>query len=188
MLLIPSLLGGLLGALLLGWSGDRNFVVLIPWLVLLSTLLILLRPILVPRGNRWRFSRAPWFWPVAVVVVFVVAVYGGFFGAGIGILMISALSFLELEDMRHVVALKNLLTGSLRGIAVVVLVVEGVVNWSYGVPMALGGLVGGYLGGTLSGRANPTVLRWIVIGIGFIVTAYYFWTLYGSSTLRVGGE
>jgi uncharacterized membrane protein YfcA len=188
LLVIPSLLGGLLGALLLGWSGNRNFVVLIPWLVLASTLLILLRPVLVPRSSRRRFSSAPWFWPVAVVAVFVVAIYGGFFGAGIGILMISALSFLELEDMRHVVALKNLLTGGLRGIAVAVLVVEGVVNWSYGVPMALGGLAGGYLGGALSGRANPTVLRWIVIVIGFVVTAYYFWILYGSPKPHIGGE
>ena len=67
-------------------------------------------------------------WPVAVVVTFVVALYGGYFGAGIGILMISILSLMSLGDIRQVVALKNLLAGCLRGVAVVVLVVEGTVN------------------------------------------------------------
>ena len=190
LLLIPSVLGGLLGALLLNWSGNRNFVVLVPWLVLGATLLILLRPILVRQSNSeyWQPNFAPWVWPVAVVVTFVVVLYGGYFGAGIGILMISTLSLMRLGDIRRVVALKNLLTGCLRGIAVVVLVVEGTVNWGYGLPMLLGGLVGGYLGGLVSHRANRAVVRWIVIGLGFGVAAYYFWRLYGPPVMQIGGE
>jgi len=190
LLLIPSVLGGLLGALLLNWSGNRNFVVLVPWLVLGATLLILLRPILVRQSNSeyWQPNFAPWVWPVAVVVTFIVALYGGYFGAGIGILMISTLSLMRLGDIRRVVALKNLLTGCLRGIAVVVLVVEGTVNWGYGLPMLLGGLVGGYLGGLVSHRANRAVVRWIVIGLGFGVAAYYFWRLYGPPVMQIGGE
>ena len=149
LLLIPSLLGGLLGgllgALLLSWSGDRNFVVLVPWLMLIATLLILLQPVLVRQSNsdHRQPNFAPWLWPVAVVTTFVVALYGGYFGAGIGILMISALSLMGMGDMRRVVALKNLLAGRLRSVAVVVLIIEGTVNWGYGVPMVLGGLVGG---------------------------------------------
>jgi len=190
LLLIPSVLGGLLGALLLNWSGNRNFVVLVPWLVLGATLLVLLRPILVRQSNSARLQPnfAPWLWPVAMVVTFVVALYGGYFGAGIGILMISTLSFMGLGDIRRVVALKNLLTGCLRGVAVAVLIVEGTVNWGYGLPMALGGLVGGYVGGLVSHRANRAVVRWIVIGIGFGVAAYYFWRLYGMPVMQVGGE
>jgi uncharacterized protein len=190
LLLIPSVLGGLLGALLLNWSGNRNFVVLVPWLVLGATLLVLLRPILVRQSNSDRLQPnfAPWLWPVAMVVTFVVALYGGYFGAGIGILMISTLSFMGLGDIRRVVALKNLLTGCLRGVAVAVLIVEGTVNWGYGLPMALGGLVGGYVGGLVSHRANRAVVRWIVIGIGFGVAAYYFWRLYGMPVMQVGGE
>jgi uncharacterized protein len=132
LLLIPSVLGGLLGALLLSWSDDRNFVVLVPWLVLVATLLILLRPILVSQGSSSGDHRHPQlslvFWAVAMVSVFVVALYGGYFGAGIGILMISALSLMRLGDIRRVVALKNLLTGCLRGVAVVALVAEGLVD------------------------------------------------------------
>jgi uncharacterized membrane protein YfcA len=187
LLLLPSLLGGLLGALLLSRTGARNFVEFVPWLVLFATLVILLRPILTRR--REGDSRQPEFatawWPV---VIFVVALYGGYFGAGIGILMIGALSFISPGDIRHVVALKNLLTGCLRGVAVIVLVIEGNVNWKYGAPMALGGLVGGYLGGLISHRANRVLVRSIVIVIGFGVAAYYFWKLYGPAVMRISGE
>jgi uncharacterized membrane protein YfcA len=121
-LLIPSLLGGLLGALLLSRTGDRNFVEFVPWLVVLATLIILLRPILVRRredDSKQPDFAAAW-WPVVMASIFVVALYGGYFGAGIGILIIGTLSFISPGDIRHVVALKNLLTGCLRGVAVIV--------------------------------------------------------------------
>jgi uncharacterized membrane protein YfcA len=118
----------------------------------------------------------------------VVALYGGYFGAGIGILMISALSLFGIGDVHRVVALKNLLTGCLRGVAVLVLVVEGAINWGYGLPMAFGGLVGGYSAGMVSGRVNRTILRAVVIVVGFGVAAYYFWQLYGPPEFHVGGE
>ena len=70
----------------------------------------------------------------------------------------------------------------------VALVAEGLVDWRYGVPMAIGGLVGGYLGSMVSGRANRAVVRWVVIGIGFGVAAYYFWRIYGLLEMHVGGE
>jgi uncharacterized membrane protein YfcA len=191
LLLVPSLLGGLLGALLLSWSDTRNFVVLVPWLILGGTLTILLRPILIRRSHGTPhqpdgISRA--MWPAAVVITFVVALYGGYFGAGIGILMIGALGLLGLGGIGRVVAVKNLLTGCLRGVAVVVLIIEGAVNWGYGLPMALGGLIGGYLGGRASHRANPNVIRAVVITLGFAVAAYYFWRLYGSPIMHIAGE
>jgi uncharacterized membrane protein YfcA len=131
LLLIPSVLGGLVGALLLVWTGDRNFVFMVPWLVLGGTVLFALEPRLSRRcaGARGHRGFATTLWPLAVGVVFVVALYGGCFGAGIGILMISALSLLGTGDIRRVVPLKSLLTGCLRGVAVAVLIVEGAVNW-----------------------------------------------------------
>jgi uncharacterized membrane protein YfcA len=155
-----------------------------------GTLLILLRPILVRQSNsdRRQPNFAAWLWPVALVATFVVALYGGYFGAGIGILVISTLSFMGIGDIRQVVALKNLLTGCLRGVAVAVLVVEGTVDWGYALPMVLGGLVGGYLGGMVSKQVNQNILRIVVISIGFGVAAYYFWRLYGSTIMHVAGE
>lgn len=190
LLLIPSVLGGLAGALLLKWAGSRSFVAFVPWLVLGATLLILLRPVLVSKrsSESLRPNLGSWSWPVALVAMFFVALYGGYFGAGIGILVIGALGFMGLGDIRRAVAVKNLLTGVMRGVAVLVLILEGTVNWRLGVPMAFGGLIGGYLGGMISHRANRSVVRWIVIGIGFVVAAYYFWRLYGPPDMHVGGE
>ena len=116
------------------------------------------------------------------------AIYGGYFGAGIGILMINALSLFGVGDVGRVVPFKNLLTGFLRSVTVMVLIIEGVVNWSYCVPMVLGGLLGGYVGGMISGRADRRFLRALVIIIGFGVAAYYFWNVYGAAIPRIGGE
>ena len=100
-----------------------------PWLMLVATLLILLRPVLVNQRDIGRRSGfRPLLWPVAIVITLVVAVYGGYFGAGIGILMISTLSLMGMSDIRHVVVLKNLLAGTLQGVAVTVLIVIGAVN------------------------------------------------------------
>src|SRR3982751_205760 len=99
---------------------------------------------------------APAWWLLASVGIFAVAVYGGYFGAGIGILMIGALSLISPGDIRHVVTLKNFLNLCMRGAAILVLIFEGSVNWSYALPMAIGGLVGGYIGGMISHRAHRT--------------------------------
>jgi uncharacterized membrane protein YfcA len=190
LLLVPCVLGGLIGALLLSRTGNRNFVQLVPWLVLIATVIIVLRPILVRRkeGGSVHPDITLALWPVAMTGIFLVALYGGYFGAGIGILVIGALSFISRGDIRHVVALKNFLNLCMRGVAVLVLVLEGNANWNYGAPMALGGLIGGYLGGMISHRANRTVVRSIVITIGFGASAYYFWKLYGPVVMRIGGE
>jgi uncharacterized membrane protein YfcA len=189
LLLVPSALGGLAGALLLVWTGNRNFLFLVPWLVVGGTVLFVLEPRLSRRGGaRGDRGFATALWPLAGGVVFVVAIYGGYFGAGIGILMISALSLLRMGDVHRVVPLKNLLAGCLRGVAVVVLVIGGEIDWGYGVPMAVGGLIGGYVGGALTGRVSHTALRAVVMTIGFGLAAYYFWTLYGPPGIRFGGE
>ena len=190
LLLIPSVLGGFIGAVLLSRTDSHSFIQLVPWLVLVATVIIVMRPILVRRDEAGSVHPdiTLALWPVAMAGIFLVGLYGGYFGSGIGILMIGALTFISRGDIRHVVALKNFLTLCMRGAAVLVLVYEGNVNWGYGVPMAIGGLIGGYVGGMISHRANRTVIRAIVIVIGFAASAYYFWKLYGQFLLRAGGE
>ena len=190
LLLIPSVLGGLIGAVLLSRTHNRSFIQLVPWLVLVATVIIVLRPVLIRRDESG--SAHPdltvALWPVAIAGIFLVALYGGYFGSGIGILMIGALSFISHGDIRHVLALKNLLTLCMRGAAIVVLGIEGDVNWNYGLPMAIGGLVGGYIGGLVSHRANRTVVRSIVIVIGFAASTYYLWKVYGPAMVRPAAE
>src|SRR6267154_1142399 len=190
LLLVPCVLGGVAGAMLLSRTGNRNFIEFVPWLVLIATITIVLRPILLRRdeGDSVHPNITMALWPVAIAGIFLVALYGGYFGAGIGILMIGALSFISRSDIRHVVALKNFLTGCLRGVAVIVLIYEGRVQWDYGAPMALGGLIGGYIGGMISHRANHTVVRSFVIAIGLAASGYYFWKLYAPALMHIGGE
>src|SRR5207247_2728910 len=148
LLLGPSLLGSLLGALLLNWSGNRSFMALIPWLILIATLLTK-RPLLTRRSEPQQPSgaavaealRAPSvaFKVAAGVLLFLVAIYGGYFGAGIGILVIGAFGLIGLTDIHSVIPLKNALSGALRAVAVTVFLVEGKVDWEYGLVMAAGG-------------------------------------------------
>ncbi|HZR04616.1 MAG TPA: sulfite exporter TauE/SafE family protein [Candidatus Udaeobacter sp.] len=159
-----------------------------PLLVLGATIIVVLRPILVRRRENGsvRPDLGPILWPVAMVGIFLVALYGGYFGAGIGILMIGALTLISPGEIRTCRCTEEFFEWlDARG-RVLVLVLEGNVDWKYGAPMAIGGLVGGYIGGALSHRANRTFVRWIVIGIGLAVSAYYFWKLYGHAVMRVG--
>jgi uncharacterized membrane protein YfcA len=190
LLLVPSLIGGLLGALLLSGSGSRGFVVLVPWLVLMGTVLLFVRPFLPRLQNAGPALSHPTAAKLAaaVCVIFVVGIYGGYFGAGIGILMIAVLGVFGLEDVRHAVALKNALTGGLRTLAIGVLVVEGKVAWEYGLPMAGGAILGGYIGGRFASRAPRELIRVMVLTIGFGVAGWYFWRLYGLSLRHVAAE
>ena len=151
---------------MLVYTNKRNFTFLVPLLILVGTVLSVIEPRLSRRSSGSSSSRivSSRLLPLALVVTLVVAVYGGYFGAGIGILMISALSLFGLGDVSRVVPLKNLLSGCLRGVAVAVLIVEGVVNWSYAIPLIVGGLIGGYVGGMVSNRAPRRFLRALVIG------------------------
>ena len=190
LLLIPSVLGGLIGAVLLSRTGNRSFIQLVPWLVLVATVIIVLRPILVRRDESGSVHPdiTVALWPVAIAGIFLVGLYGGYFGSGIGILMIGALSFISRGDIRHVVALKNFFTLCMRGVAVLVLVLEGDVNWNYGVPMAIGGLVGGYIGGMVSHRANRTACSLYRYRDWFCRVSLFFWKLYGPAVTHIGVE
>ena len=190
LLLVPSVLGGLVGALLLVYTNERNFTFLVPWLILGGTVLFVLEPRLSRRSGRSQSSRGipTRLLPLALVVTLVVAVYGGYFGAGIGILMISALGLFGVGDVGRMVPLKNLLTNAVSP-------VDGALDdenhdsdAAQAAPMIIGGLLGGYAGGMVSNRTPRRVLRALVIVIGFGVAAYYFWNVYAAPVSRIGGE
>ncbi len=172
----PCIVGGALGTWLVMIFPDAVFKALVPWLILTAATLFLLQPLI----SRWVGAGQPHDEPptrvkIGVVLFqFVVAVYGGYFGAGIGILMISSLSLMGLGDLHRVNALKSLLAAFINIVSVVMWSCGNKVEWKYVPVMAAAAIAGGYLGARLSRRMNKALLRWLIIAIGFGLTAYYF--------------
>jgi hypothetical protein len=176
LLAVPSVLGGIVGSLLVTRLPERTFDLLVPWLLLLASLLFLVQPLLSkqfkPREEGTRPSVAAC--SLLIVFQFLVAVYGGYFGAGIGILMISSLSFMGVGDIHRINALKTILAGAINGISAVIFIVDQKVVWNLALPMALGAILGGYLGAVVGKRLPKAVVRWFVILVGLTLAGYYF--------------
>jgi uncharacterized protein len=176
LLIPPSLLGALIGTLLVTNLDESYFKLTVPYLILLATILFMSQP-LVSKWLGAGVSRAA---PSRLTVVgivlfqFFVAIYGGYFGAGIGILMLSALSLMGLEDIHQMNALKTLLAACMNAVSVLLFLAFGKVVWQYGLVMAVAAILGGYAGAAGARRTNRTVVRWIVIAIGLSLSTYYF--------------
>lgn len=175
---VPSLLGGVLGAALLLQTPPATFARLVPYLILFATLLIALQEPLSRRmrggedgegespSGKWRAG--------AVVFQFFVGVYGGYFGAGTGILMLAALGLLGFSDIYRMNALKNLLAVGINGIASVYFIASGAVIWSDVLLMTFAAIAGGYVGTRLAYRLGRRFVRFVVIGIGLVMSVSLF--------------
>ncbi|PAU52664.1 sulfite exporter TauE/SafE family protein [Pseudomonas indica] len=177
-LLIAGLLGGLGGGLLLLAGGDSVFRVLIPWLLLAATALFAASPWL----SRWLAARRqeaerPPHTPLSIGAHVGVSIYGGYFGAGMGILQLAAFS-IEGHPLARANALKNLISAVIYSIATVTFVVAGRVSWSELAILLVGATLGGYVGGALGERLPPRLLRAFVILVGSAMTLYYFYATY----------
>jgi uncharacterized membrane protein YfcA len=167
--LLASAAGSLIGASLLLLTPQGLFVRLIPWLLLFATLLFALSPLLARRTDRAP-RHAPW----QIAAQFAVAVYGGYFGAGMGILMLAVLAFSGLPNLNAQNAIKNVLAVAINGVALVPFVIARIVDWHFVVPMAVLALAGGYFGARLFRRVPQPLSRAIVILIGVGMTTVFF--------------
>jgi uncharacterized membrane protein YfcA len=176
LLTVPSLAGGITGSLLVTCLDPRYFDALVPWLILTATILFLVQPILA-RGAIRHESAPVGGRTVAGVVVFqfLVAVYGGYFGAGIGILMLSSLAFMGLGDIHAMNGVKNFLAFFINGVSIAVFALQGVVAWPYAAVMAPAAMVGAYSGAHFAQRLDRRVVRWIVVAIGFVLAGHFFY-------------
>lgn len=176
-LMVPSVLGGLVGALLLTQLPKEWFAVAVPWLILTAALLFALQPMIAKKVGIGQAHEPPKSGTLAGVLVFqfLVSVYGGYFGAGIGILMLSALAMIGLTDIHAMNGLKAVLGSTINGVAVAVFIWGGQVNWPLAAMMCISSSIGGYATARVARRLNGRWIRWCVIGIGFSLAAYYFW-------------
>jgi uncharacterized membrane protein YfcA len=175
MVIPAAILGGIAGGLLLLNTEERIFREAVPYLILLATALLAFQGPL----RKWVFSRAH---PtsasgenntLAVVMVFMAAVYGGYFGAGLSVIVLAALGLVLDDNLTRLNALKQMISFSVNTAAALFFLLSGQILWDAALVMAVAALAGGMLGGRLAGRIQPNVLRWVVVSIGIIVAIIY---------------
>jgi uncharacterized protein len=173
----PSLAGGALGAALLLSTPSETFARLVPFLILFATLLLAAQePVSRRLGGDGEARENPSLgWRAgAVVFQFLVGVYGGYFGAGIGILMLAALGLLGFRDIHRMNALKNVLAICINGVAALWFVASGAVIWSDVVVMTAAAVLGGYTGARLAYRLGRRLVRAAVVAIGLLMSLSFF--------------
>jgi uncharacterized protein len=164
-----SLVGSLIGASLLLVTPPALFERLIPWLLLFATIVFALTPLLARRSDAAP-RHAPW----QIAVQFAVAIYGGYFGAGIGILMLAILAFSGLPNFNAQNAIKNVLAFSINGVALIPFIAARIIDWRFAIPMAVIALLGGYFGARFFRRVPQHIARTVVVAIGALMTIVFF--------------
>ena len=177
LLIVPSLLGGAAGALLLLRTPVSTFERLVPFLILGATLLLAAQEMITRRlGTVARAHEDPTRGWVAFVFVFqlLVGLYGGYFGAGMGILMLAALGLIGLTDLHQMNGLKNVLAVCINGIAAIYFAFSNAVAWRDVLVMTVGTILGGYLGARIARRLGRKFVRAFVVFIGIVMSIALF--------------
>ena len=178
-LLIPSFIGGALGAVILVITPPDLFKIIVPFLVLFATLVLAARNALTRRiGERLEVSkehttRAGRIWGFFFQLF--VATYGGYFGAGMGILMLGSLSIMGMRDIHKMNALKTPLQAVINMTAFVFFALKGLVSWPSALVLCIGAITGGYGGARLAKRVPPRILNICIVILGFVVSAWLFY-------------
>ena len=171
-----SALGGVTGSILLLRTGERIFMELVPYLILCASGMLavqgflrtrLLRRSLNPKHDS---GSEPW----AVVLIGLAAVYGGYFGVAMSVVVLTLLGFLINDNWTRLNAIKQTVAFGANGAAAVLFIFSGKVIWTIALVMAVGALIGGTLGGRLAGHIKPDTLRWTVVTIGIILSVIYY--------------
>ena len=170
-----GIIGGLIGGYLLLHTGEKLFQSLVPFLILLaSALLAVQEPVrawLIRRSSQKKsMPNHPW---IVSLPIGLAAIYGGYFGAGLSVIVLSVLGLTMDDTLTRLNALKQAVSFSVNFAAAIFFLFSGKVIWPIALVMAVGALIGGNLGGRLAGRVQPATLRWIVVTIGVVVAIIY---------------
>jgi uncharacterized membrane protein YfcA len=178
-----SLFGGVTGGLLLLATSNAAFAKMIPWLLLLATALFafsahIARGVARLKSRLGLATRSHPGSPAGAFAQTLVAIYGGFFGAGQGILTMAALAIQGFEDMQELNALKNLTSAVNYSVASLTFIVAGAISWPHTLVMLAGATVGGYAGAVVARRLPSWFLRRLIFGVGITLTMIYFYKTY----------
>ena len=179
-----SFVGGAIGAILLLKTNDTTFVKLIPYLLLLATAVFTFGGMVAKKlraraaSNQSSSSGSKSDGSMALgwgtVVQLVISLYGGYFGGGMGIMMLATFSLMGMTDMHAMNGLKTLLGTMINGVAVLAFIVAGAVAWGPGVIMVAGGTLGGYVGAAFARKMDPVWVRRFVLAVAWGMTVYFF--------------
>ena len=164
-----SLAGGLIGGLLLLVTPQTVFSRIVPWLILFATTIFAAGSFLPGGAKKFKLNRTGIFAAQGLV-----AVYGGYFGGGIGILMLASLTLFGLRDIWLMNSLKILLGMLMNAAAVVTFIIAGLVHWQWTIVVAIGAISGGYAGLHAARRVPAPIVRGFVVAVGLVLTVYFF--------------
>jgi uncharacterized protein len=182
-LLVTSVAGGWAGALLLLKTPQHTFLHLVPWLLLAGTLLFAfgnsIRTVAGKSGAIDDLSAVSWAAiAISSFIELLVAIYGGYFGAGIGFITLGMLTALGMCDIHAMGAIRTLLSATINAVAVLTFILAGAVLWRECVVMIAGALAGGWFGAHYAQKADPRKIRAVVIGLGLLMSTYFFITIH----------
>jgi uncharacterized protein len=174
-LLAASLIGGLVGAFLLLKTPAHTFMRVLPWLILGATLLFVFgKKLIGARKSIVEHDASGTGLAAATLFQLAVAIYGGYFGGGMGIVMLAMLATLGMTDIHGMNALKTVMGFVINGVAAIAFVVAHAVYWPQGIVMIVGGILGGFLGAHYAQKLPPAWIRGFVILVGVAMTIYFF--------------
>ncbi len=176
-LLVTGVIGGILGAQILLYTPQATFLKLVPWLLLCATLLFLASG----RITKWVRARTDghksgdrWLTYGGLFLELFIAMYVGYFGAGVGILVLALLALLGMENIHAMNGMKTLLVSVVNGVALAIFVWNRVVVWPQAILMLTAASIGGYGGAHVAQKIDPKYVRTLVIIVGFGMSAYFF--------------
>lgn len=171
-----SLLGGGIGALWLLHTHDQTFARVVPWLLLCATSLFAVSGPLVARLRAWNVTRPSGANPKIALGLgqLLISIYGGYFGGGMGILMLAAFALTGQTDIHAMNGLKAILGAAINGVAICLFVASGIVHWPEALVMAAGSAAGAYAGASVAHRVPVAVVRKMVVAIGAAMTLWFF--------------
>ncbi len=183
--ILLALSGGALGAGLLIYTTNAFFMALLPYLLLFATLLFLFGRNITERFKALRGGDRPFPSTVIYLLLFLIAVYGGYFGGGMGMMTLAVLTLIGMEDIHEMNALKSLLVVIINGIGVAIFIVGGKVDWTRCLIMTGGCILGGYGAGNLVLKVNPVWVRRLIALLAISMTLYFFYRAYFSGHPRI---
>ena len=172
-----SAVGGLAGAFLLLRTPDATFVKVLPFLLAFAALVFSLGPRLTARLGERSGRGALW---IAAALQLAISVYGGYFGGGMGIMMLATFSIAGMTHLHSMNALKTVLGAIINGLAIAYFFASGAVTVAAAVPVAVGSVIGGFVGASAARRLDAKKVRSVVLVYAWALTAYFFWRSFGA--------